>query len=76
MVGGMFPMNPEQLSPDNILLTLSFENSNNSRTFQCIFHLRRCRVCPAMSYRGPLEQLHIFGKRCFELATVLIIAFF
>ncbi len=67
MVGGMFPeevMDPDRLSPDNTMLTVSIESS---RIYQCVFDLRRCNnailVCPSVRYRGSLEQLHVFGKR-------------
>ncbi len=67
--GVMFPVpvtDPAQLSPGNTVLTVSINDSTDSRTFQCVLELSRCEgggiVCPMRRYHGPLMELQVFGK--------------
>ena len=68
VTGVRFPMavDSSQLSRDNRVLTVTIQDSSDSRTFQCILSLVRCNgtlvPCPERRHRGPLLQLQVFGK--------------
>ena len=53
----------EQLSDENTVLTVTIENSTDSRIFRCVLDLRRCSDgCSPQTYLGPSISLNVFGE--------------
>ena len=59
----------DRLSSDNTILTVSINDSTDSRTYQCVLDLKRCDLdmnteCNTRPpYQGPLLRFQIFGKK-------------